>query len=147
MDRRQFFQTASGGAALAAQALAQNPAPKTAPPRKATMHVGTQHSDKDDVLSVMSSFGVNHICSGEISSSLDEKWSVDGLTRLRDRVSRHGISLDMVPLPLPSAVLERAPMSAIMLGQSPERDRQIDAYRHELEPMRRFSSARYAVSA
>jgi mannonate dehydratase len=126
MDRRQFFQTASGGAALAAQSLAQKPASNTSAPHKATMHVGTQHSDKDDVLSVMSSFGVNHICSGEISNSLDEKWSVDGLSRLRDRVAKHGISLDMVPLPLPSAVIEKAPMSAIMLGQSPERDRQIE---------------------
>ncbi|HKD09626.1 MAG TPA: mannonate dehydratase [Bryobacteraceae bacterium] len=126
MDRRKFFEAASGGAALAAQTFAQSPAAQAAAPRKATMHVGTQHSDKDDVLAVMSSFGVNHICSGEISSSLDEKWSVDGLSRLRDRVAKHGISLDMVPLPLPSAVIEKAPMSAIMLGQSPERDRQIE---------------------
>jgi mannonate dehydratase len=90
------------------------------------MHVGTQHSDHDDVLSVMSSFGVNHICSGDLSSSLDEKWSVEGLSQLRDRVAKHGIQLDMVPLPLPSAVIAQAPMAAIMLGQSPERDREIE---------------------
>jgi hypothetical protein len=81
MDRRQFFQTAGGAVALAEAALAQRPAtPQPAgAPRKATMHVGTQHSDSDEVLTVMSSLGVNHICSGEVSPSLDEKWSVDGL--------------------------------------------------------------------
>src|SRR5437868_5097018 len=104
MDRRQFFQTAAAAGALAETVLAQTP--KTAAPaRKATMHVGTQHSDKDEVLSVLSSFGVNHICSTELSPSFDEKWSVDGLSRLRDRVSKHGISLDMVPIPLPSAYI------------------------------------------
>jgi mannonate dehydratase len=128
MDRRQFFQTAASAAALAEAALAQNPAPvpPAGPKRRATMHCGTQHSDKDEVLSVMSSLGVNHICSADLSPSLDEKWSVDSLSRLRERVEKHGISLDMVPLPLPSAVVGKAPMASIMLGQSPERDRQIE---------------------
>src|SRR5919202_5243352 len=125
MTRRQFFPLA-----LAPAALAQRPGtpthPLPDPPRKATMHVGTQHSDKDEVLSVMSSFGVKHICSNEISPSLDEKWSVDGLSRLRERVEKHGIKLDMVPIPLPSAYISNAEMGAIMLGQSPERDRQIE---------------------
>src|ERR1017187_934930 len=128
MHRRQFFQTAGGAVALAEAALAQRPTapqPAIASP-KATMHVGTQHSDQDEVLSVMSSLGVNHICGTDISPSLDEKWSIDGLSRLRDRVAKHGISLDMVPIPLPSATIARAEMGAIMLGQSPQRDRQIE---------------------
>ena len=126
MDRRDFFKTAATAAVVqhGVQQGAQG-APAD-PARKATMHIGTQHSDKDDVLTVMSSLGVNHICSGEISPSLDAKWSVDGLSRLRDRVAKHGISLDMVPLPLPSAVIGKAPMASIMLGQSPERDREIE---------------------
>src|ERR1035438_8082619 len=128
MDRRQFLQTAGGAVALAEAALAQRQAAaqSAGAPRKSTMHVGTQHSDQDEVLSVMSSLGVNHICSTYISPSLDEKWSVDGLSRLRDRVAKHRISLDMVPIPLPSANISRAVMGAIMLGQSPQRDRQIE---------------------
>jgi mannonate dehydratase len=126
MDRRDFFKTAAAASALAEAALAQRPAAVADPPRKATMHVGTQHSDKDDVLSVMSSLGVNHICSADLSPTLDEKWSVDGLSRLRERVEKHGITLEMVQLPLPSSVIGKAPMAAVMLGQSPERDRQIE---------------------
>ena len=90
------------------------------------MRIGTQHSDKDDVLTVMSSLGVKNICSGEISPSLDEKWSVEGLTQLRERVEKHGITLDMVPLPLSSAYISAAEMGAIMLGKSPQRDREIE---------------------
>jgi len=127
MDRRDFIRTASTAAAFAQTTIAQGPAPAPAnAPRKATMHCGTQHSDKDDVLSVMSSLGVNHICSSDLSSTLDEKWSVDGLSKLRERVEKHGIALDMVPLPLPSSVIGKAPMAAVMLGQSPDRDRQIE---------------------
>ena len=83
------------------------------------MHAGTQHSHQDAVLSVMSSLGINHICSEDLSPTLDEKWSVEGLSQLRDRVAKHGISLDMVPIPLPSAYISRAEMGAIMLGESP----------------------------
>ena len=133
MDRRKFFQTAGGALALAPAAFSQNtaasgtgPGQAGMPPRKATMRIGTQHSDKDDVLSVMSSFGIKNICSNDISNSLDEKWSVEGLSRLKERVEKHGIALDMVPIPLPSAYISAAQMGAIMLGQSPLRDRQIE---------------------
>ncbi|HVW07050.1 MAG TPA: mannonate dehydratase [Bryobacteraceae bacterium] len=131
MNRRRFFQTAGGALALTPAALAQKVPSYTwgtpaEPGRKATMRIGTQHSDKDSVLSVMSSLGVKNICSGEVSSTLDDKWSVDGLSKLRERVEKHGITLDMVPLPLPSAVIANAPMAAIMLGQSPQRDREIE---------------------
>ncbi len=128
MHRRRFFQAASAAAVLSPAAFAQSSAASagSGAPRKATMRIGTQHSDKDEVLSVMSSLGVKNICSGEISPSLDDKWSVDGLSRLRERVEKHGITLDMVPLPLPSAYISAAEMGAIMLGQSPLRDRQIE---------------------
>lgn len=41
-------------------------------------------------------------------------------------VAAHGISLDMVPLPMSSAEISRAELPAIFLGPSPERDRNID---------------------
>jgi mannonate dehydratase len=130
MHRRQFFQTAGGAVTLAEAALAQhakqNGNTQKTSSSKVKMHCGTQHSDKDDVLTVMSSLGVNHICSTEISPSLDEKWSVDGLSQLKERVEKHGIALDMVPIPLPSAYISKALMGAIMLGESPMRDRQIE---------------------
>jgi mannonate dehydratase len=77
-------------------------------------------------LAVGAAFGVNNICSSLPSAKMDDKWSVDGLSRLRDRVAAHGISLDMVPLPMSSSEISSAEMPAIYLGQSPERDRNID---------------------
>jgi mannonate dehydratase len=74
----------------------------------------------------MAALGVNHICSGEIGPRLDEKWSAESLTRFREHVESFGIKLEMVPIPLPSAYITRAPMPNIMLGKSPERDREID---------------------
>ena len=52
------------------------------------------------MLKTISAFGVKHICSSVVSSKLDEKWSAEGLSRLRERVEKHGIKLEMVPLPL-----------------------------------------------
>ncbi|PYU94184.1 MAG: mannonate dehydratase [Acidobacteria bacterium] len=91
------------------------------------MKVGTQHGSTNEILRILAAFGVNNICSSLPSMRLDENWSVEGLIRLRERVESFGISLDMVPLPLSSHYITKAEMPHIMLGKSPERDREIDA--------------------
>jgi mannonate dehydratase len=95
-------------------------------PKRVLMKVGTQHGSSDEILKVMAAFGVNHICSSLPSRKLDESWSVEGLTKLRERVESHGIKLDIVPLPLSSAYITQSEMPNIMLGRSPEREREID---------------------
>src|SRR6516164_4680096 len=92
----------------------------------AKMKVGTQHGDSDPILRVLAGLGVNNICSRLPSERLDDKWSVDGLSRLRERVESFGITLDVVPLPMSSNEISRFEMPNIMLGKSPERDREID---------------------
>lgn len=93
---------------------------------RALMKAGTQHDSTDEALPVLAAFGVDHICSTLPSSKLDAHWSVDGLTRLRERVESHGIKLDMVPLPLSSNYITKYENPEILLGKSPERDREID---------------------
>ena len=90
------------------------------------MKVGTQHGDSDAILRVLAGFGVNNICSRLPSATLDDAWSVEGLTRLRERVESFGLSLDMVPLPLSSSEISRSESPAILLGRQPDCDRQID---------------------
>jgi mannonate dehydratase len=68
---------------------------------------------------------VNNICSRLPSATFDDAWSVDGLRRIKDRVESHGISLDMVPLPLSSSEISRSENPGILLGAA-DRDRQID---------------------
>ncbi|HTM32083.1 MAG TPA: mannonate dehydratase [Vicinamibacterales bacterium] len=137
MDRRTFVRLAAAGAPAAALAeavvsaqQARSPAtsgivaPTTSP--KAKMKVGTQHGHTDDILRACAAFGVHNICSELPSRRMDEAWSVESLTTLRDRVASHGIALDMVPLPMSSSEIAEAEMPAIFLGKSPERDRNID---------------------
>ena len=91
------------------------------------MKAGTQHGASDDILRVLAAVGVNHICGELPSAKLDAAWSVESLLRLRERVESFGIRLDMLPLPLSSHYITKAENPNIMLGRSPERDREIDA--------------------
>ncbi|HEY3132924.1 MAG TPA: mannonate dehydratase [Acidobacteriota bacterium] len=90
------------------------------------MKVGTQHGSSDEILRVLAALGVNHICSSLPSRRMDANWSAQVLIKLRERVESFGISLDMVPLPLSSSYITQAENPNIMLGKSPERDREID---------------------
>ena len=130
MDRREFVRLAGAGAPAAALAEAvvsaqQARSPATSatvaptPSPKARMKVGTQHGDSEEILRACAAFGVHNICGELPSRRLDEAWSVESLTRLRDRVAAHGITLDMVPLPMSSSEIAEAEMPAIFLGQSP----------------------------
>jgi len=124
LDRRAFARRAGGG--LLGAWAGESAAAPVPPGRRGRPRVGTQHGSSDEILAVLAALGVNHICSALPSPRLDEEWSVDGLARLRDRVERFGIALDMVPLPLSSHYITRAENPNIMLGKQPERDREID---------------------
>jgi mannonate dehydratase len=134
MHRRDFVRLASLGMATAGTISARAEAGPQSTPRersstaasRVSMKVGTQHDSSDDVLGVLAALGVNSICSRLPSARLDEQWSVDGLSRLRERVEHFGITLDMVPLPMSSNPIARAENPNILLGKSPERDREID---------------------
>ena len=128
MDRRDFVRLAGLGLAAGASAAGTplEAVQAARPARKALMKVGTQHGDSDEILKLMAGFGVNHICSRLPSARLDERWSVEALTRLREHVESFGLVLDLVPLPLSSNEIERFENPNIMLGKSPERDRELD---------------------
>jgi mannonate dehydratase len=128
MNRRGFFRNSlAGAAALSAGAARDLASAKDGiPASKALMKAGHQNHSSDADLRVLAALGVNHICSALPSRTFDQSWSVEGLTRLRERVERFGIKLDMVPLPLSSTYISRAENPHIMLGKSPERDREID---------------------
>ena len=130
MHRRDFLAaplllTGRDGIGLEADAVART-SPAAPAPRPALMKVGTQHGDTDPILRAMAGFGVNHICSRLPSVRLDDKWSVDSLSRFREHVESFGITLEMMPLPMSSNDIARFELPNIMLGKSPDRDREID---------------------
>src|SRR5262249_1782699 len=134
MHRRKFVSLTGMGitagalaeSLVAAQIAAANRRDTNDAPRKVAMKVGHQHYSSNEILTLLAAFGVNNICSDLPSRKFDESWSAEGLTKLRERVESFGIKLEMVPLPLSSAYITRAENPNIMLGKSPERDREID---------------------
>jgi len=122
MNRRSF-------AKLAASSLAFAPTGSPAQPDSlpaGRMKLATQHDSSDEVLRAMAALGVTHICSRLPSARLDESWSVEGLTQLRERVESFGLHLEAVPLPLSSNFISKSESPHIILGKSPERDREIE---------------------
>ncbi len=124
MDRREFIGSALAGTVGVTSTVSG--ADTKAAWKKTTMKAGHQNHSSDQDLIALASLGVNHICSSLPMRTMDENWSVEGLSRLRERVEKHGIKLDMVPLPLSSVPISGAENPNIMLGKSPERDREID---------------------
>jgi mannonate dehydratase len=127
VNRRTFVKGALTGATVIGATAGQTVlAEKQEGTKKARMKAGHQHRSSDADLRMLAALGVSHICSALPSRTYDENWSVDGLLRLRERVERFGIKLEMVPLPLSSVPINRAENPNILLGKSPERDREID---------------------
>ncbi len=122
MNRRDFARAAAGSLTLAS-------VPELLPSSTSStgrMKLGTQHGSTDEILRTIAALGVTHICSSLPSPKFDESWSVDGLSKLRERVESFGIKLESVPLPLSSSYIAKSENPAIMLGQGPDRDREID---------------------
>src|ERR1022692_2447395 len=106
MRRRHFLEAAATALAAAGQPIEGQEGRRNRLPHHA-LKLGTQHDSSDQALGVLAAFGVNHICSTLPSARMDANWSVEGLTRLRERVDSFGIRLEMVPLPLSSSYITR----------------------------------------
>jgi mannonate dehydratase len=92
------------------------------------MHVGTQQGPTTArMLRFLKRHAVNHVCGYPPDPGANGAWTVDDLKRTRDLCEHNGIALDMVALPfLSSSHIEHERRGAIMLGKSPERDRDIE---------------------
>ena len=123
MQRRYFLEAAAAALAASGAPAQSQPVPRGP---KASLKLGTQNDSSDDALRVLAALGVDHICSTLPAARLDENWSAASLSRLRERVESFGIRLEMVPLPLSSVSIAKSENPNIMLGKSPERDREID---------------------
>jgi len=96
---------------------------------RSNVYLGTQFRPRnDDDYRVLAQLGVNHICGyPEVPYA---EWTAVNLTAYRNKVESFGITLDMIPLPLGSRVIgediEGSGRRDIVLGKSPERDREIE---------------------
>ena len=89
------------------------------------MNVGTQlKARNDDDYRVFAQLGVNNICGYPPGDP--KEWNVQVLSAYREHVESFGLKLDFIPLPLNSHEISFAENPNIMLGKSPDRDREID---------------------
>lgn len=133
MQRRTFLGTAALGGASAA--CGPEPAPEASRPPPLTMHVGAQRGPTNpEILQFLKRHGVNHCCGYPPDPGERGYWLREDLERTRELCERHGVALDMVALPfLTSSHIDREKRGAIMLGESPERDRDIDHIHRMIE--------------
>jgi mannonate dehydratase len=89
------------------------------------MYVGTQlQARSDDDYRVFAQLGLEHICGYPPGPAKD--WTPQLLREYREHVESFGLTLDFIPLPLGSDEISKAINPNIMLGKSPERDREIE---------------------
>ncbi|MDR3750244.1 MAG: mannonate dehydratase [Terracidiphilus sp.] len=133
MNRRQFIVAGS-----AAGIVAANPgAPASAYPaasakpaaQSALMKLGDQTAPTNDVhLAYLARYGVRNICGYPQIADGRLYATVDELKRMIDLAGKYGIGVDCTAPPfLESTHIDKEKHPAIMLAQSPERDRDIEA--------------------
>ncbi len=95
---------------------------------KSRIKLGTQRGPTtDEMLRYFKRHGVDHICGYPPDPGERGSWSREELEQMRERVESHGIGLDLVQLPfMKSSHVDRTARAAIMMGKSPERDREIE---------------------
>lgn len=124
MNRRDFFTT-SGAAAVAAAG------PKTAaaalPPVR--LKLGCQSAPTTEKhVGFLARYGVRNICGYPEIADGRLYATVDELKRMQDVAQKFGVSVDCVAPPfLASSHIDREKHPAIMLAESPERDRDIES--------------------
>lgn len=95
------------------------------------MYVGTQLSGEkfnevgDVHLRQLAQLGLRHVCVDPVGNPHD--WTHEVLERHIERIEAAGLVLDMVQLPMSSAGVDKVKSPSIVLGQDPERAREVDS--------------------
>jgi mannonate dehydratase len=125
MNRRKFFAS-SGAAALAATTTPAAPAAG----KPVLMKLGCQSAPTTEKhVGYLARYGVRNICGyPEIAEPNRLYATVDELKRMTDIAAKFDVKVDCLAPPfLASSHIDREKHGAIMLAQSPERDRDIEA--------------------
>jgi len=137
LDRRKFFSLSGASAvALAAPgvstAVESKPVP-TSPKQPLKARLGHQMRWVDDAkLSYLARYGVEGICaSATIKDPERLVANKEELVILREAVEKHGMTLDLTDsILLRSSLIDGEKNPGIMLAQSPQREREIEAFQN-----------------
>lgn len=127
MNRRQFVSTSSAAAAALASGVSAGNA-SAAPQKRAMMKLGCQSAPTNEThLKYLARYGVRHIVGYPHIEGDRIYATVDELKRMRDLAESNGITVECLGPPfLTSSHIDREKHPAIMLAESPERDRDIE---------------------
>jgi D-mannonate dehydratase len=136
MDRRTFFSVTGVGAAAAIPgAAAPRKTSAGLPPLKARL--GHQMNGKltEANCKWASRYGLEALCASPDIKDPERLYpTVEELNQMLDMAHRHGLKVEIIDSPLlQSTYIDREKHAAIMLGQSPERDREIEAIQTTLK--------------
>jgi mannonate dehydratase len=127
MNRRHFLASTGAAALLAAKPAA--PAPPAPTPTPVLFKLGDQTAPTNDThLKYLARYGVRNICGYPQISGGRLYATVEELQAMIDLAAKYNISVDCTDPPfLTSSFIDTEKHPAIMLAQSPERDRDIEA--------------------
>jgi mannonate dehydratase len=128
VDRRQFISS-TGAAGLALTSLTPGRASAATASKHVPFKLGCQSAPTNDThLKYLARYGVRNICGYPEIADGRLYATVDELSRMRDLAEKNGITIDCVAPPfLASSHIDREKHPAIMLAQSPQRDRDIES--------------------
>ncbi len=128
MNRREFIVNTSATGLATAGAIAASPAIAEPSPRRSLMKLGDQTEPTSEThVRYLARYGVESIC-GYPEIEGDRLYAtVDELKRMKDLAEKYKISVDCIAPPfLASSFIDNEKHPAIMLADSPERDRDIE---------------------
>ena len=138
MDRRKFFASIGTGVIagacapqlVSAQAPVADPGPLPKPTGALKLKLGCQSGPAtEERFAYFARYGVNNICARAPVSDGRLHSTVAELASVREMAERHGLSLDILdPVMLPSSHIDRERNPSIMLGEGPQRDRDIEQF-------------------
>jgi mannonate dehydratase len=130
IPRRQFLSSSAAAAALALNPVASIAAPTANKPAKKPllMKLGCQSAPTNDQhLKYLARYGVRNICGYPVIADGRLYATVEELHRMQDLAQASGIQVDMTTPPfLASIPVDEDRHASIMLGESPQRDRDIE---------------------
>lgn len=131
MNRRDFIVSAAAAGLAGPSAGLPADAPQLR--KRALMKPGCQSGPTSDQrLQFFARHSLKNICAvAEVKDQEAGYPSVEELIQLKERAAKWGINIDMIMPPfLASTHVDRTQRPAILLGQSPERDRDIERFQH-----------------
>jgi len=145
MDRRSFFSlSAASAVGLTSQGLmppeargaqaGDGAASSGSKPLKVRLGHQVPLPCSDAQFAYVARYGVEGVgASATIADPARIYATADEMKQLRERVEKHGMTLDLTDsVLLPSSLIDRESHPSIMLAQSPQRDRDIEAFQNHI---------------